>query len=204
LLVTPEEELMPDSHPEVLEFFIPELDGPFFSLVPETAWRFQGTVDAGQNESVADLRVVLADLVGNTTPGGVSACNEGTISFAVDGLVPVVKDIELTIDDEAQVDLSIPLATGRKVTAVVQVEGSQELPSVSLGGGMLTPLDESPEAMGGKIFSWTFSRLLDGSEQEGEQVIAVKGADLAGNSFLHEEIDQPLFLDFTRRLPTVR
>ena len=197
LLVSPLEELHPDTLPLLVEEIIPELGEEFFSYEPDTSYRFSGAVSEDSGEHDFTVRVILTDLVDNKTPDGEDACLGAAISGSIDGTRPHVDDVQFSLDPPGDDPLATPLNVSRKVVAHIRIENSDLLPEVKLGAGKMKAQSNQPTKVGEDLFEWVFVRPLDGSEGEGQQILSVWGQDAAGNKYEHEEEAQPLTLDFT-------
>jgi hypothetical protein len=85
LVVVPFEELMFTSLPELTVQVDPALPGTLFEYVPGTEYQFAVTVPMGIETFDFTLFVSLTDIVGNTTPWGLTACKGGILSGTISG-----------------------------------------------------------------------------------------------------------------------
>jgi len=85
IVVFPNEELDPNSLPELVEEFEPPLGGAFFSYVADSKWVFTGEVPPSVGKHDFQVRVRLRDLVGNETSPGGNACVGGEPNGKIDG-----------------------------------------------------------------------------------------------------------------------
>jgi hypothetical protein len=196
LLVSPYETLQVGSVPDLVEMCEPPRVDPLFSLVPDTAYRFDMNVSPDSGEHDITLAVRLTDQVGNVTPEGATACTNGVIEGVVDGLAPVVGEVTIEVEDGTIDPVQAPLRAGLTVVAMVTVQGSDIVPSVMLGNGIMEWTQEPPEALPDGSLAWRFLRILTGDEGDGLQIVSVSGADAAGNQYVFNAADQILTLDF--------
>ena len=153
-------------------------------------------VEETAGERQFEARVILADLVGNETPDGGTACLDGPLMGAVDGVRPEVVGLELEVPDD-DYESGGPLMVGILVLAQVDVKNSDLEPVVLLGSGSMVATQDSPVESSPGVLRWVFERTLDGSEGEGYQTVIVEGTDAAGNAYAPGITVAATTLDFT-------
>jgi hypothetical protein len=139
-----------------------------------------------------EVSAVVTDLAGNTSDGPV--CQ---VSALVDSLAPSVVGVVISVfDGELVLSPELPLRAGLSVQAEVTLSGDPEVPVLHLGTGVLKAGLDAPVQDDEGNLTWMFSRILDGTEGEGQQVVEVQGTDSVGNTFTGTSA-QSVILDFT-------
>jgi len=80
LVVSPLEELAPDTVPELFEDFTPPEAMPWFIYEDATTYQFSAVVTEEMVGKTFELSLEMTDLVGNQTPPGETACAAGVLS----------------------------------------------------------------------------------------------------------------------------
>ena len=181
LVVSPVEELEPNSVPLLEESILPDFAGPFFKFDEGTKYRFSRTVGEDDGELEFEVGVVLRDLVGNETPPGANACQGVAAAGAVDGERPEVLFVEVSLDPPDEDPTTVPLRAGRTLVATIELANTAIPPDVRIGTGIMSA--DAPEPVGDGPYTWSYTRTLDGSEGEGPRKVLVEGGDAAGNTY---------------------
>jgi hypothetical protein len=196
LQISPNEELATDSLPALTIATDPPVEGEYFLSVDDSKYWYAHEVTNGEGESEFSVEVSLTDLVGNATPVDGNACQGGPLSGLVDGQIPVVVGVQLAVPAEGYEALERPLKAGIPVQATLQIENSALLPEVTIGSKPMTALSQEPDDLGEDLSQFVFERTLDGTEDEGPQLLSVAGTDSAGNGYNYLQDEAQLTFDY--------
>lgn len=188
--VSPYEELDPETMPVLVEDFDPPFDGDYFTYAPPWEYRFVHTVEEGEGEYYAQVKVRMKDLVGNETAAGENGCTTWSLNTLIDGVTPAVQSV--AIQDNG----GKPYMKGDTLSATIVVDNADLPPSAVIGGGGLQSVGGAQELDNG-FHQWTYSRVMEGTETEGPQKLHVTIADGAGNQSDNLGEEPVVVLDFT-------
>ena len=188
LQVSPMEAVSISVPPTLVELFNPDPAGTFFSLQPETTYRWQGTIGEWLAEGTFGATVRLTDLVGNTTPQGEDVCSGEISAVGYDALRPTVGTVTVS-------PITV-MRAGQTGLAEFTVTNTGNSPAVTVGNGAMSAADGYPQAQGNTQYLWQFERVLDGTEGQGQQQVTVAGTDEAGNTYSHTEQANVATFDF--------
>jgi hypothetical protein len=181
---------------EVVETTQPDFGGAYFAYENNTTYRYSHTVQNAEGDRDFTARVLLTDLVGNTTAADETACVGGVISGAVDGTRPDVEDVQLSLQGSDDDPTEVPLMKGRILVAQIDVANTDNEPVVKLETNAMAK-SSGPFDLGNETWRWTFTRTLTGNEGDGVKSVVVSGNDNAGNTYQYTEEDSLVTLDFT-------
>lgn len=198
LQVSPFEALEPGTLPVVTENHSAPIGTEHLLVYDEgTEYRFTGIVPETGIYSDFEAIVTLRDLVGNETPLDQTACIGGIVAGAMDGQPPgLASAVLLAGDPPVEVGTDDFFKFGDKLTAVIELTGTQVKPTVKLGNREMTATTDQPFDWDGAIATWEFSLQLDGSEGHGLQPVGLASYDEAGNYFALAAVGVAANLDF--------
>jgi hypothetical protein len=197
LQVTPSEELALNYIPEIYQTLQPAQGEDLFAYEEGTDYRFSGYIGEWDTDGTFTALIQLRDLVGNETAADGNACLISVTNVAWDAQRPVVDGITLSVDGGVVDPATVPLRDGRKVEAIIIVDGTDVIPDVLLGSGTMTAQTNEPVQLNDTAHQWVFERTLDGTEGQGEQPVTISGADASGNTYSYTQAQNLATLDFT-------
>ena len=187
--ITPLEQLYYDTTPELVPADGSELAADYFAHEPGTEYTFIALVEEGNGEHPFAYDIHLVDQVGNDNS---NACSDGELSGFIDGTVPEVTALQLTVADGTN-PAATPLRKSLVVLANLEITNTQVEPSVFFGPAKMVPVSGPA---GEEPWSWQFSHTLLGDEGDGPKDLVVSGIDGAGNPYDRTEAEVAV-CDFT-------